>query len=81
MTTIINREILKTISQGALGAISFGIYHQFVINKKMEMNNNNIELTHKYYIDKLKLEHKNEMNELNEKINKLESKWWIIRKL
>ena len=74
MTTIINREILKTISQGALGAISFGIYHQFVTNKKMEMNNQNIELLHKYYIDKLKLEHKNEIDELN-KINKLERKF------
>ena len=76
MTTIINREILKTISQGALGAISFGIYHQFVTNKKMEMNNQNIELLHKYYIDKLKLEHKNEIDELNKKINKLERKFW-----
>ena len=75
MTTIINREILKTISQGALGAISFGIYHQFVTNKKMEMNNQNIELLHKYYIDKLKLEHKNEIDELNKKINKLERKF------
>ena len=76
MTTIINREILKTISQGALGAISFGIYHQFVTNKKMEMNNQNIELSHKYYIDKLNLEHKNEIDELNKKINKLERKFW-----
>ena len=39
---IISLDTLKTIGQGALGAMSFGAYHQFTTNKMMELNNENI---------------------------------------
>jgi len=78
-TYLLSLDTLKTIGQGALGAMTFGAYHQYTTNKIMEMNNDNI-----------KLKHNNDMNALNAKFNakfdKLENeyklekerknKWW-----
>ena len=36
-----NVEAFKTVAQGALGAMSFGAYHQYTTNKLMELNNEN----------------------------------------
>ena len=73
------RNCLKTMLQGALGAMSFGVYHQFTTNKMMELNNEKQNLLHKYLMDK----HQNEIDELKERINKLNNNsetnkkgWW-----
>ena len=44
----------------------------------MELNNEKQELQQKYFMDKMENQHKAEMNELREKLNKLEQKkgWW-----
>jgi hypothetical protein len=65
-------DTFKTICQGALGAVTFGAYHQFTTNKIMELNNEKIEIQHKQDIQMLKTEHRKEMNELNEKYKQLE---------
>lgn len=89
-THLISGETLKTISQGALGAMTFGAYHQYTTNKIMELNNEKIEIQHKYFMDKMENQHKKEMIEmenqhklLNDKLEKLEkvvsqqkSCWW-----
>ena len=71
-TYLLSLDTLKTMGQGALGAMTFGAYHQYTTNKIMELNN-----------QKMDLQHKQEMDKLNEKINKLEKnqlekdrKWW-----
>jgi len=80
--SIITIDTLKTIAQGALGAMSFGIYHQFTSNKIMEMNNEQMEIQHKYSIDKMEIQHKTEFDEykkeMYERFNKLEQRrfWW-----
>jgi replication initiation and membrane attachment protein DnaB len=78
-TNIISGDTLKTMFQGALGAMSFGVYHQFTTNKMMELNNEKQNLLHKYLMDK----HQNEIDELKERINKLNNiseaskkVWW-----
>ena len=78
-TYLISKDTLKTIAQGALGAMSFGAYHQYTTNKIMELNNEKVEIQHKYFMDKMENQHKKEMNEmenqhkiLNEKLEKLE---------
>jgi len=87
-TPLISGETLKTFGQGALGAITFGAYYQYTSNKMMELNNEKIEIRHKY----LENQYKKEMNEmennnkiLNEKLKKLEqivssqnekNSWW-----
>jgi polyhydroxyalkanoate synthesis regulator phasin len=82
-TQVITSETLKTISQGALGAMTFGAYHQYNTNKIMDLNNEKIEIQHKYFMDKMETQHKKEMaemetchkkemTELNEKLEKLE---------
>jgi len=38
-TYLMNIENVKTVCQGALGAMTFGAYHQFTSNKMMELNN------------------------------------------
>jgi len=78
-THILSWDTLKTMLQGALGAMSFGVYHQFTTNKMMELNNEKQNLLHKYLMDK----HQNEIDELKERINKLNNinetnkkGWW-----
>lgn len=81
--------LLSTISQGALGAMTFGAYHQYTTNKIMELNNEKVEIQHKYFMDKMENQHKKEMIEmenqhklLNDKLEKLEKvvsqqkSWW-----
>jgi len=77
-TYLLSSDTLKTIGQGALGAMTFGAYHQYTTNKIMEMNNEKQDLQHKYFMDKMETLHKTEMNELREKLNKIEKKqgWW-----
>ncbi len=71
---------IKTVFHGALGAMTFGAYHQFTTNKMMEMNNQILENKHKYELDKLEMNHKEEMKILLERLDKLENSrsksWW-----
>ena len=69
-TDVLSSDILKIISQGALGAMTFGAYHQYTTNKLMKLNNEKQELQQKYFMDKMDNRHKTEMNELREKLNK-----------
>jgi hypothetical protein len=65
---IIDIQTIKTICQGALGAMTFGAYHQFNSNKIMEQNNQIMDLRHNEII-----------KILEEKIKVLENKsksWW-----
>jgi hypothetical protein len=83
-TYLLSIDTLKIISQGALGAMTFGAYHQYTTNKIMELNNEKQELQQKYFIEKMENQHKKEMeqnkiemDELREKLNKIEQKkWW-----
>ena len=69
-------ETLKTFGQGALGAMTFGAYHQYTTNKIMELNNEKQDLQQKYFLEKMENKHKIEMENqhkvLNEKIEKLQ---------
>jgi hypothetical protein len=86
---LLSNDTFKKISQGALGAMTFGIYHQHNTNKIIELNNEKQDLHQQLLIEKMenqhktemnalkeKMEnqHKTEMNELNQKINKIELK-------
>ena len=88
-TYLLSGETLKTFGQGALGAMTFGAYHQYTTNKIMELNNEKVEIQHKYFMDKMENQHKKEMIEmenqhklLNDKLEKLEKvvsqqkSWW-----
>ena len=87
-TYLLSSDTLKTIGQGALGAMTFGAYHQYTTNKIMEMNNEKQDLQPKHFMDKMETQHKTEMNELREKLtemnelreklDKIEKKqgWW-----
>jgi hypothetical protein len=76
-TYLISKDTLKTFVQGALGAMTFGAYHQYTTNKMMELNNEKQELQHKYFMDKMETQHKMEMKELKQKLIKLENRnWW-----
>jgi len=79
-TDVLSSDIFKIICQGALGAMTFGAYHQYTTNKLMELNNEKQELQQKYFMDEMENRHKTEMNELREKINKIEQQknWWNL---
>ena len=68
---LLSGDTLKTFAQCALGAMTFGAYHQYTTNKMMELNNENQDLQHKYFMDKMEAQHTTKMNELQEKIDKL----------
>ena len=65
-------DALKRFYQGALGAALFGAYHQYTTNRIMDWNNENVEIKHKYFMDRMGKQHKQEMNEMTDKLNKLE---------
>ena len=71
-------DTIKTIAQGALGAVTFGAYHQFTTNRIMELNNEKLNLQHQYFIDKMETQHRAEMDEVNRKLKIIEQKgrWW-----
>ena len=78
-TYLLSGETLKTFGQGALGAMTFGAYQQYTTNKIMELNNEKVEIQHKYFMDKMETQHKKEMTEmetqqkiLSDKLEKLE---------
>ena len=62
-TQLITGETLKTIGQGALGAMSFGAYHQYTTNRIMDLNNEKMNIQHKYDMDRMDRQHKLEMDE------------------
>ena len=62
-TQLITGETLKTIGQGALGAMSFGAYHQYTTNRIMDLNNEKMNTQHKYDMDRMENQHRLEMNE------------------
>ena len=60
----------KTFFQGALGAMSFGAYHQYTSNQIMENNNKTIKLTHEHDMNEMKTLHEHKMKELEERLEK-----------
>ena len=68
---MITRDGLLTMFNGAIGAMTFGIYHQYTTNRIIEINNNNFDKE----IDLLKkeiYEIKKEMIEIKNK------KYWYL---
>ena len=74
-TDLTSSEIFKIIWQGALGGLTFGVYHQYTTNKIIELNNEKVEIQHKYFMDKMENNHKllnKETEKLVERLEKLE---------
>ena len=57
-TYLLSADNLKTMAQGALGAMTFGMYHQYTTNKMMEMNNEQMKSQNKLEIDRIKFQQK-----------------------
>jgi len=83
-------DTLKSIGNGALGALTFGAYNLYLTTKTMELNNEINAIKHKYemekqqkehekYIENTKREHDKDINELKEQIKILQNKsrWWL----
>jgi hypothetical protein len=71
---LISIDTLKTIVNGAAGAMTFGAYHQFTTNKIMELNNENLNIQYKMDIEKMERKHKMDIDELKTQLTKLEQK-------
>ena len=65
-------ETLKTIGQGALVSVTFGIYNQIVTNQNIKVNNERMEIQQKYIINQIEIKNKVEIIELRQRINQLE---------
>ena len=72
-----NMEAVKTIAQGALGAMSFGAYHQYTTNKLMELNNENQDFKYQLFMEKMERRHQNEIAELRGHIETLKQGRWF----
>jgi hypothetical protein len=80
-SSLISSDTLKTIAQGALGAMTFGAYHQYTTNKIMELNNEKVEIQHKYFMDKMENQHKKEMNDMENQQKLLRDKLEQLEKV
>lgn len=78
---LMNIDHVKTFCQGALGAMSFGAYHQYTSNQIMENNNKVRDLQHKQEMKDLELNHKKELYELEcrfeSKLIEIQSRRWF----
>jgi hypothetical protein len=80
-TYLMSMDTIKTFAQGALGAMTFGAYHQYTTNKIMEINNERINERMALNNDrialnseKMELIHRNEIEQYNSKMKTLEEK-------
>jgi hypothetical protein len=73
-TYLLSTDTLKTVASGAMGAMTFGAYHQFTTNKIMDLNNENLKMQNKIYMEKIETKHKMDMDELKNQLYKLEKK-------
>jgi hypothetical protein len=91
MSNTSTKDTIKTICQGALGAMTFGAYHQFTTNRIIELNNQNqdlkqqltldkMESKQQYMMDKLQATHSKEIAEMKSHIRRLEDqrRWWFF---
>jgi len=73
-------DTLKNISHGALGAITFGAYNQWIINKNQELNNRVQTMEHntetKKLLDAQKLLHDEQIRNLELQLHKMTLWWW-----
>lgn len=67
-------DTLKTISKGALGAFTFGIYHRSTTNKLIEINDDYHKIRDKLLLEKMKTQ------QYNEEILSLKDKVAILEK-
>ena len=54
--------------------MTFGAYHQYTTNTIMEMNNKFMDKKHDDAMEKLKMQHNAEMNELREQMKQLSNR-------
>ncbi len=67
-TYILSTDTFKTIWQGALGAMTFGAYHQFNTNRIMDLNTKYMTDKHNNDMNNLTNQHNNDMNNLTDKL-------------
>ena len=70
-TYLLSKDTLKTIAQGALGAMTFGAYHQFITNRMMELNNENLNSKHNQSINEMKNNQNQSINEMKNNHNQI----------
>lgn len=70
---LMSTDTIKTFCSGALGAVTFGAYHQYTTNKIMEMNNEILNKQHEQDIERMETSHRKEMDELNRNYKNLET--------
>ena len=64
----------KTIFQGALGALTFGIYHQYVTQSTINTNNNDMRIDMKKQLEMIDQDHKRIIEILKSDIERLRKK-------
>ncbi len=69
---LMSTDTVKNIWKGALGAATFGAYHQYTTNKIMELNNEILNTKYKDAIERMETSNRKEMDELNQKYKQLE---------
>ena len=76
MSSFFSSQSFSNISQSVLGAISVAAYHRYTNNKITKLNNEKIEIKHKYQLFELEEKYKREINDLKAENSQLK----IIRK-
>jgi hypothetical protein len=81
-TYVMSFDTLKLFGQGALGAMTFGMYHQYTTNKLMELNNQQMKQEYNSEINIIKEQHKKDIEQHKKDIEQLmikidnQTKWF-----
>jgi hypothetical protein len=63
-------DIIKTICHGALGGLTFGMFHKYQTDKQMKLHNEQMELHNK----QMKIKHQQAMNRIDDELNTMNDK-------
>ena len=63
--SIISIDTIKLFAQGALGAMTFGMYHQYTTNRIIEMNNRIQEMEYERKLEKMNADNERKLEKMN----------------
>ncbi len=75
VTYLMSSDTLKTVAQGAIGAMTFGAYHQFTTNKIMDQNNEIQDQKHRQEMDAQRQMFEARIEKLEHAVE-AKSRWW-----
>ena len=69
------KEFINTMIEGAIGGLTFGAYHLYVLKEIIDLNKHSADKQHKIDIENIERQHKTDIEMLEKKIIE-NRRWW-----